>query len=65
MLAPTKVEASRGGDLGYSIGTYELTTYDPTGKPVTDCSKYVAVWKKQADGNWKAVADIFNSMLAK
>jgi uncharacterized protein (TIGR02246 family) len=60
---PTKVEASRGGDLGYSSDTYEVTLHDPTGKPVTDRGKYVAVWKKQADGSWKAVADIFNSDL--
>jgi ketosteroid isomerase-like protein len=60
---PTKVEVSRGGDLGYSMGTYELTTHDPTGKPVTDRGKYVTVWKKQADGTWKVVADIFNSDL--
>ena len=60
---PTKVEASRGGDLGYSMGTYELTTHDPTGKPVTDRGKYVTMWKKQADGTWKVVADIFNSDL--
>ena len=60
---PTKVEASRGSDLGYSMGTYELTTHDPTGKPITDRGKYVTVWKKQADGTWKVVADIFNSDL--
>lgn len=59
----TKVEASRGGDLGYSIGTYEITTPDATGKPVTDRGKYVVVWKKQTDGSWKAVTDIFNSDL--
>jgi ketosteroid isomerase-like protein len=60
---PTKVEASGGGDLGYSMGTYTLTTNDPAGKPVTDRGKYVTVWKKQADGSWKVVADIFNSDL--
>ena len=60
---PTTVEASRGGDLGYSLGTYSLTMHDPTGKPVTDRGKYVTVWKKQADGTWKVIADIFNSNL--
>ncbi len=59
----TKVEASRGSDLGYSIGTYEITTPDPAGKPIMDRGKYVVVWKKQADGSWKAIADIFNSNL--
>ena len=36
---------------------------DPQGKPVNDRGKYVVVWKKQSDGNWKAVADIINSDL--
>jgi uncharacterized protein (TIGR02246 family) len=59
----TKTEAARSGDLGYTIGTYELTVNDPKGKPVTDRGKYVTVWKKQADGTWKVAADIFNSDL--
>ncbi len=60
---PAKVEAARSGDFGYSQGTYELTFNDPKGNPVTDRGKYVVVWKKQADGTWKAAADIFNSDL--
>ena len=60
---PTKVEVSRGADLGYSLGTYVLTAPDPAGKPVTDRGKYVTIWKRQADGSWKVIADIFNSDL--
>jgi ketosteroid isomerase-like protein len=60
---PTKVEVSRGADLGYSLGTYTLTAPDPSGKPVTDRGKYVTIWKKQADGSWKVIADVFNSDL--
>lgn len=60
---PTKVEAARSGDFGYSIGTYELSMNDPKGKPVTDRGKYATVWKKQADGSWKAAVDMFNSDL--
>jgi uncharacterized protein (TIGR02246 family) len=60
---PTKAEAARSGDLGYTMGTYELTVNDAKGKPVTDRGKYVSVWKKQADGSWKVAADIFNSDL--
>ena len=58
---PVKVEVARSGDLGYAHGTYQLTMNDPAGKPLTDRGKYVTVWKKQADGSWKVVADIFNS----
>jgi len=60
---PKKVEVARSGDLGYSEGTYELQMNDPKGNAVTDRGKYVVVWKKQADGTWKALADIFNSDL--
>ena len=60
---PTKVEVARSGDLGYSQGNYELVVNDPKGNPVKDHGKYVVVWKKQADGSWKAVTDIFNSDL--
>jgi ketosteroid isomerase-like protein len=58
-----KVEVSRGGDMGYAYGTYEFTFNDAKGKPMTDRGKYLTVWKKQADGKWKAVADMFNSDL--
>src|SRR5580658_6472686 len=59
----TKVEVASSGDLGYVVGVYEMTTKDPQGKPVTDHGKLVEVWKKQADGKWKTVADMFNSDL--
>ena len=60
----TKAEVARSGDLAYLIGTYELTVNDASGKPVNDRGKYIEVWRKQADGKWKAVADMFNSDLA-
>ena len=60
---PTKVEAARSGDLGYSLGTYELSVNDPKGTPMADRGKYVTVWKKQADGSWKVALDMFNSNL--
>ena len=59
----TKVEVSRGGDLAYTVGTYQSTLNDAKGKPVTDRGKYMTVWKKQPDGKWKAVADMANSDL--
>ena len=72
MLAPdttlnwqaSKVEVARSSDLAYIMGTYQLTTADPKAKPLADRGKFVEVWKKQADGSWKTVADIFNSDMA-
>ena len=58
---PNKVEVASAGDLAYVTGTYEAKPKD--GKALADRGKYVAVWKKQSDGSWKMVADIWNSDL--
>ena len=59
----TKVEVAKSGDLAYVSGTYEETMTDASGKPVKDHGKYVEIFKKQADGTWKVVSDIWNSDL--
>jgi ketosteroid isomerase-like protein len=53
----TKVEVARSGDIGYSLGTYEMTMNDASGTPVSDRGKYTTIWRKQADGTWKVVVD--------
>lgn len=58
-----KVEVARFGDLAYVTGTYQTSAKDPKAQPVNDTGKFVEVWKKQVDGKWKTVADIFNSDL--
>lgn len=60
----TKVEVSRSGDMGWVTGTYELSETDASGKPMVDKGKYLEVWRKQADGSWKCVADMFNTDLS-
>jgi len=58
---PSKVEVSKSGDLAYSYGTGVITMTDPNSKkPVSLKGKYVEVYRKQADGRWKNVADIYN-----
>ena len=53
------VEAS--GDLGYVVGTYEIDSTDPQGKPAVEVGKMTEVFRRQADGSWKACADMFSS----
>ncbi len=59
----TKVEVSRSGDLAYSFGTFEATISGPEGEPLDDHGKWVVVWKKQPNGSWKHIIDIYNSDL--
>ena len=59
----TKVEVAASGDLAYVSGNYEFAETDRGGNPIVDKGKYLEIWKKQPDGNWKCVADMFNSDL--
>jgi len=54
---------AKAGDVAYSYGTYASSATGPDGKPMQDKGKYVTVYRKQADGSWKAVVDTFNSDL--
>jgi uncharacterized protein (TIGR02246 family) len=59
-FGPTRIEVAKSKDMAYDVGTYELKVNDPQGNPTTGIGKYVVVWKKQPDKQWKVVADIFN-----
>ncbi len=61
---PTKVRVGKSGEMAWVSGTYELTMNDASGKPINDRGKYLEVWEKQTDGNWKCAADMWNSDLA-
>jgi ketosteroid isomerase-like protein len=43
------------GDIAYRIGHFTLS------KPSPDRGKFIEVYRRQADGSWKCVGDIFNS----
>jgi ketosteroid isomerase-like protein len=53
---PTMADVSASGDLGYTVGTYDMAM---TG--VSEKGKYVTTWKKQPAGDWKVVNDTFNA----
>jgi len=57
------VKSADSGDLVYVQGTYSAAMKGPNGKMATDTGKYLEVWKKQLDGSWKVVDDIWNSDL--
>ncbi len=61
---PSKVKLGHNGAMAWVSGTYELIMNDASGKPINDSGKYLEVWEKQADGNWKCAADMWNSDLA-
>jgi len=56
-----KIEVS--GDFAYAIGRHQLTIKTDSGAEIHDEGKYLVVYRRQQDGTWRAVADIFNSDL--
>lgn len=56
-------EVVEAGDIGYGIGSYTCTLPSESGERVRDTGKFVVVYRRQADGGWKVVADQFNSDL--
>ena len=57
----TYAAVSSSGDLGYTVGTYEMGFDNPDGKRMKEVGKYVTLWQKQADGSWKVIEDFFNN----
>jgi uncharacterized protein (TIGR02246 family) len=61
-FAADKVDVAKSGDLGFSQGAYTMTYSSSKGKKmVAEKGKYVTIFRKQTDGSWKNVADIFNA----
>lgn len=58
---PKEAYVSQSGDLAYSIGVNYMKMQDSSGNKITIFHKAVEVWKKQDDGSWKCVVDIFNT----
>ncbi|HLK29972.1 MAG TPA: DUF4440 domain-containing protein [Puia sp.] len=55
---PQSTDISESGDMGYLLEKQQISMNDSTGKSITQHVNTITVWKKQADGAWKCVADI-------
>jgi uncharacterized protein (TIGR02246 family) len=58
---PLEAHVSTSGDMAYLIERNQITWQDSTGARVTESNKAVTVWRKQADGSWKNVIDMWNA----
>jgi len=65
-FASDRIEVAGSGDLASSRGHYTMTFTDQaTNKPKTESGNYLTVYRKQADGSWKAVEDFVTPGAAK
>lgn len=49
-----------GADLAVEIGRYQLRLEPEAGAAVADRGKYVVLHRRQSDGSWRRVVDVFN-----
>ena len=61
----TKVTFSPDGKMAYMPGTDEMTVPGPNGSPITLHLRGIAIWRVDADGQWRCVVDISNEEPAK
>ncbi len=48
------------GEMAYGIGRFQMVVEPPGGPRSEQSGKYLVVYRKQPDGAWKAVADMFS-----
>ncbi|MFL5402840.1 MAG: YybH family protein [Gemmatimonadales bacterium] len=63
-IAPDMIEGR--GDLAYNLGHYRFSAVpkEKSAPGIADEGKFVEILKKQPDGSWRYVVDIYNSNLA-
>ena len=58
-LAIDRMDVARSGELAFTQGHFTMKGTDPQTKQATTIAtgSYATIYKKQADGNWKAIQD--------
>jgi len=56
----TTIEVEGSGGTVYEIGKTRIRIQPESQEPIQDSTKYLVIWKHQADGTWKVQADIWN-----
>jgi len=60
---PSYAKAAASGEMGYTYGTYKIA--DKATDSIIGVGTYATIWKKNPDGNWKAILDTGNHGLGK
>jgi ketosteroid isomerase-like protein len=57
--SPVTMDVARGGDMGYTLNLLELTFAGPDGAPTAEHLRDFHIWRREADGAWRIVEDIW------
>ena len=56
----TTIEVGGSGDTAYEIGKTKVRIQPEGQAAMIDSTKYLVIWKRQADATWKVHVDIWN-----
>jgi ketosteroid isomerase-like protein len=54
---PLRATISTSGDLGFTVGSYEIARGAGQARTITGSGKYVTIWRRQPDRSWKVLFD--------
>ena len=57
---PLEVHVSQRGDMAYMLEQNQISFSDSLGNTVVEYNKAVTVWRKEKDGSWKNVVDMWS-----
>lgn len=60
---PANEIVAKSGELGYTYGTYTLTTRQADGSQTIETGTYASIWRKNDQLQWKLVLDTGNEGL--
>jgi ketosteroid isomerase-like protein len=56
-----RAEVSQSADMGWTLAIADITIDHPDGPPTFSLVRDFHTWKKQADGSWKVIGDVWNT----
>ena len=59
--APEEGGVAKEGDMGWTWGRYTATSSGENGEMVSSHGKYLNIWIKDDEGNWRVLVDMGNS----
>jgi ketosteroid isomerase-like protein len=62
IVNPRKAVVSETGDIGYTIGDYQVKADGPDGIPVIRKGRSLCIWQKEEDGSWKCNLEIHSPL---
>ena len=58
---PRRARLSPAGDMGFTYGEWRMTRESDEGSLLLGTGRYVSIWQRDDEGNWRVVLDVGNA----